>query len=85
MHTRSWLAASAWVIAALGCRDDTTAPTEAASQRLPAAVAAAGALPFYQLSGGEAQYTCAVTPDSRAYCWGGTSLRSWAMARQPTG
>jgi alpha-tubulin suppressor-like RCC1 family protein len=27
-------------------------------------------LPLYQLSGGESQYTCAVTPDSRAYCWG---------------
>jgi alpha-tubulin suppressor-like RCC1 family protein len=58
------------VAAVAACRDDTTAPTEVAPQALPAAVAAAGALPLYQVSGGESPYTCAVTPDSRAYCWG---------------
>ena len=60
-------------VAGSGCHnDDTTAPTETLAQPQPAAAAApaAGALPFYQLSGGESPYTCAVTPDSRAYCWG---------------
>ena len=53
-----------------GCHDDTTTPTEAPPQLQPAVTAAAGALPFFQLSGGGTPYTCAVTPDSRAYCWG---------------
>ncbi len=53
-----------------GSRDDTTAPPEAQPRHASAAAAAAGTLPFDQLSGGQGPYTCAVTPDSKAYCWG---------------
>lgn len=57
-------------IAVAACNDDTPAPTEVTAGHPSAAVTAAGALPFFQVSAGRAQQTCAVTPDSHAYCWG---------------
>ena len=52
--------------------DDIAAPTRRDSPEAgPALAATAGvALAFYQLSGGQGGYTCGVTPDYRAYCWG---------------
>jgi len=72
MHTRSCLAGSALLVAALACRHDTTAPSESASGTLStaSALAATAAPAFYQLSGGQDQNTCGVTPDFRPYCWG---------------
>ena len=51
MHTRSILAASALLLAVLGCRDEAASPTEpgVAPQ---AHMAAATVLAFWQLSGG---------------------------------
>jgi alpha-tubulin suppressor-like RCC1 family protein len=54
-----------------GCRD-TSAPTDA--EPVPALEAAVGAaLTFRQVSGG-ADYTCGVTTDDLAYCWGINNL-----------
>ena len=69
MRMRSCLAASAMLLAMLGCRDDTTAPTEPARTARLAPVSAASSLAFYQVSAG-GQFTCGVTTDSLAYCWG---------------
>src|SRR4051794_11041069 len=54
------------------CRDPSIsgpADPEAAEPRTALATATT-ALAFYQLSGGQDQFTCGVTPDYRAYCWG---------------
>jgi alpha-tubulin suppressor-like RCC1 family protein len=71
MNTRSFLVASALLLAALGCRDDAESPTGPAptSPNPQAAAAAASALVFSQVSGGGA-HTCGLTTDSLAYCWG---------------
>ena len=69
MRTRTWVATTPLLLAALGCRDDTTAPTRAVPTEPQAAVAAATALSFSQLSAGS-EHTCGVTTDARAYCWG---------------
>jgi len=68
MHTGSVLAASALLLAALGCRDDAWSPTEPRAPT-PGEVAATTTLAFWQVSAGS-EHTCAVTTDSRAYCWG---------------
>lgn len=62
MHTRTYIAVGALLLAALGCRDDTTAPTAPASPTPQATVAAATALAFRQLSTG-AWFSCGVTTD----------------------
>ena len=56
--------------AALGCRDEIQSPTEPAATTPPGtAIAAATALAFWQVSGGQ-DHTCGVTTDWLAYCWG---------------
>lgn len=68
MHTRSFIAASALLLAAVGCRDEAASPTEPGV--VPQAhMAAATVLAFWQLSGGSG-HTCGVATDSLAYCWG---------------
>jgi alpha-tubulin suppressor-like RCC1 family protein len=60
--------AAALLVAALGCREDTESP--AGPEPVPAlATTTTAALAFYQVSAGE-DYTCGVTTDNRAYCWG---------------
>jgi alpha-tubulin suppressor-like RCC1 family protein len=62
------------VAAALGCREDAESPSAPATE--PAlATTAASALAFRQIStngfnSSDADHTCAVTTDNRAYCWG---------------
>jgi hypothetical protein len=75
MRTRACLAASALLLAVLGCRDDTMAPTDPARTTPQTTVAAATALAFWQVSGGK-DHTCGVTTDYFAYCWGNNSLGS---------
>src|SRR5512138_1069344 len=69
MHTRSFVAMSALLLAVLGCGDETTAPTEARPGTPQPSVTTATALAFWQVDGGD-WYTCGVTTDYRAYCWG---------------
>jgi hypothetical protein len=58
----------ALLVVALGCREDDSSPTAPAPQ--PAlAITATTALAFYQMSGGY-HFTCGLTTDNRAYCWG---------------
>ena len=59
-------------VAALGCREDAESPTAPTSPPALAATATA-ALAFNQLSAGQ-DYTCGVTTDNRAYCWGNNEL-----------
>jgi alpha-tubulin suppressor-like RCC1 family protein len=58
------------MFAVLGCRDDAESPT--APEAAPALVTAAATttLVFRQVSAGAQGYTCGVTTDDRAYCWG---------------
>jgi alpha-tubulin suppressor-like RCC1 family protein len=64
--------AAAIVVAALGCGENTESPT--GPHAAPAlAAAATTALSFRQVSVGKFHYTCGVTTDNRAYCWG----RNW--------
>lgn len=69
MHTRSFTIGGALLLATLGCRDDTTAPTESAPTTPQAIVAAAAALAFWQVSAGQF-HACGVTTDNETYCWG---------------
>src|SRR5512133_1539824 len=58
----------AFLLVALGCREDASSPTE--PEPPPTlATAATTVLAIYQLSTGDA-HTCGVTTDNRAYCWG---------------
>jgi alpha-tubulin suppressor-like RCC1 family protein len=60
------------VVAALSCREDAESPT--APELAPSLkTTQAQALSFRQVSTG-ANYTCGVTPDNRAYCWGANRL-----------
>ena len=62
--------ALALMAAAMGCREDATAPTSPKEAAAPAlATAATTALAFYQVSGGY-HFTCGLATDNRAYCWG---------------
>jgi alpha-tubulin suppressor-like RCC1 family protein len=75
MNPRSLVGVSALLLAALACRDETTAPTEAPTPVPETSVVAASALAFYQLSSGGSRtaygdHACGVTTDNRAYCWG---------------
>jgi alpha-tubulin suppressor-like RCC1 family protein len=63
------LGAAALLAGTVGCREDDAAPTEPGSPAPEAAVAAAGALTFWQVSGG-GLHSCGVTTDHRTYCWG---------------
>jgi len=70
MNTRMFPAASVVLLATLACHDDPESPTGPVQPSGPeASAAAAGALSFYQVSGGDG-HTCGVTTDSLAYCWG---------------
>lgn len=76
--------AFALVFAALGCGEETQAPT--APETDPTLqIATAAVLPFRQVSAAN-QHTCGLTTDDRAYCWGqgflgdGNDLR---MERRP--
>ena len=68
MSTRSFVAGAAMLLAVLGCRDETTAPTQGGPALQTRAVPTI-ALGFRQVSAGW-EHTCAVTTDYRAYCWG---------------
>lgn len=58
------------ILAALGCHADPTAPTNPDPAASDASLAAAPALAFWQVSGGEL-HTCAIAAaDSSAWCWG---------------
>jgi alpha-tubulin suppressor-like RCC1 family protein len=62
--------AAALLLPGQGCRTDAEPPTAVDAESSPAAaVAAAGALVFRQISAGGA-HSCGVTIDNRAYCWG---------------
>lgn len=67
MNPRSFVAAGALLLAALGCRDGTDSPTE--PRVASPGMAAATALSLWQVSAGEF-HTCGVTTDNLAYCWG---------------
>src|SRR2546426_9458738 len=72
MNPRSHPADGALLLAALatlGCRDAPTFPTDPPSPPPDASLAAATALTFWQVSGGYG-YTCAITADNAAWCWG---------------
>ena len=69
MRIRSGIAASALLLAALGCRDETTSPTMAAPIAPQLATAGATALSFRLVAGGS-ENTCGVTTNYAAYCWG---------------
>jgi alpha-tubulin suppressor-like RCC1 family protein len=69
MSTRAFAIGGTLLLAALGCRDDTTAPTESAHTSQVPNVAAAVALSFSQITAGNA-ITCGITAVNRAYCWG---------------
>jgi alpha-tubulin suppressor-like RCC1 family protein len=67
-----WLSSStalAFMLAAIGCREDITAPTTHEPEPAVAS-AATTALAFYQVSAGTFEHSCGVTTDYRAYCWG---------------
>ena len=55
------------LVTILGCREDVTTPS--APEPSPVLATASSALTFYQVSAG-GFYTCGVTTDNRAYCWG---------------
>ncbi len=58
----------ALLLAVLACRDEAPSPTDPEPE--PAlATAAAATLAFEQMSGGY-HFTCGLTTDHRAYCWG---------------
>jgi alpha-tubulin suppressor-like RCC1 family protein len=58
------------ITAALGCRDDALSPSSTEEVATPAlATAAAAPLVFRVVSSGDG-FTCGVTTDDRAYCWG---------------
>lgn len=57
------------VVATSGCRDDGISPTEPAPTSPLATVSTTAELSFYQVSAG-GFFTCGVTTDNRAYCWG---------------
>lgn len=59
--------AAALLVAMMGCQEDVTSPTPPEPEL--ALATAAVPLAFYQVSAG-AGYTCGVTTDNRAYCWG---------------
>jgi alpha-tubulin suppressor-like RCC1 family protein len=71
MRNSGWTPARmlvAGLLAVLGCRQDAESPT--APEPAPAlATTATTALAFYQVSGGYL-FTCGLTTDNRAYCWG---------------
>jgi alpha-tubulin suppressor-like RCC1 family protein len=69
MSTRAIAAGGTLLLAALGCRGETTAPTEPAHTSQVTSAVAAGALNFSQISAGNA-ITCGITAVNRAYCWG---------------
>jgi alpha-tubulin suppressor-like RCC1 family protein len=60
--------AGALMLAALGCREDTEAPTAPESGQA-LATSSTAPLAFRQVSAG-GEHTCGVTTDDRAYCWG---------------
>jgi alpha-tubulin suppressor-like RCC1 family protein len=62
---------AAGMVAALGCREDITSPTEPEST--PALTTASTPLSFRQISPGT-NHSCGVTTDNRAYCWGNNSF-----------
>jgi hypothetical protein len=66
MRTRSILASSTLLLAALDCRDRVWSPTEP-SAAPQGNVAATTTLAFWQVSAGS-EHTCGVTTDSLAYC-----------------
>src|SRR5215207_6100134 len=55
------------LVAVAGCQDEMVSPTPESEPALAATTTAA--LAFYQVSVGSL-YTCGVTTDNRAYCWG---------------
>ena len=68
MRTRSTFTASALLLAALGCRDETTSLTE--PRPAPQVeVTASTSLSFWQVSAA-GYHSCGVTAHNRVYCWG---------------
>jgi alpha-tubulin suppressor-like RCC1 family protein len=61
--------AAAYVLSALGCREDAETPTAPAPPMQAATASAAVALAFHQVDAG-AIHSCGVTTDEQAYCWG---------------
>jgi alpha-tubulin suppressor-like RCC1 family protein len=68
MNHRSWIAAGALLLLALGCRDQSESPTES-SPPSPQPSLSVTALTFRQVSAG-GLHTCGVTSTNQAYCWG---------------
>ena len=66
---RSFVAASALLLATPGCREDTGSPTGPEATNPEASVSAASTLVFWQVSAG-GSHSCGLTTDFRAYCWG---------------
>jgi len=61
--------AAAIVLATMGCQEDAASPTAPGESTPALTTAAAGALAFRQVSGGDT-HTCGVTTSDLAYCWG---------------
>lgn len=66
----AWGGALALTAAALGCGQDSFAPSEPGSSPELATATASAPLSFVQVSTGTF-HSCGVTSDGRAYCWGG--------------
>jgi hypothetical protein len=95
--TRLAPALPAVVIAVNACQEDAespTAPVVPAVPAAPATPAATAVLRFRQISAGRSLYSCGVTADYRAYCWGrnlrgvlgdGTTTQRLRPLRLPAG
>jgi len=66
---RAWVLAPALVLVALGCGEDSQAPTAPEATSPALATASTTSLPLHQVSAGDL-HTCGVAEDHRAYCWG---------------
>ncbi len=77
-HHFAGILAAGIVLGIMGCRDEATAPTSPAGPPTTLAVGTAQAAALYQVSAGFG-YTCGITTDNRAFCWGSGVLGDGAL------